>query len=137
MSNLDANKAVVREFIDRVFVQLEPDAVDELVADDFQSHAWLTPGTDGKSALRAATGRMGKALDQISFTIDDLIAEDDRVVARLTARARQIGEFMGLPPSNRSYEIGEIHIFRLLDARIIEHWLEADFMGLMKQLKPG
>jgi predicted ester cyclase len=42
---------------------------------------------------------------------------------------------MGMPSTGRSYEIGEIHIFRLLDGKIVEHWLEMDAMGLMKQLK--
>jgi predicted ester cyclase len=78
---------------------------------------------------------MSSALSDIKFTIDDLIAEGDRVVARLTAGARQTGEFMGLPPSGKSYEVGEIHIFRLTDGKIAEHWLEMDAMGLMQQLK--
>jgi predicted ester cyclase len=129
-----ANKEVVRDFIERVFTQLEPTAVDELVADDFVDHAWPPPD-NGKAKLRAATGQMGKALDQISFRIDDLIAEDDRVCVRLTAGARQIGEFMGMPPSNQSYEIGEIHIFRLRDGTVVEHWHELDAMGLLSQLK--
>jgi predicted ester cyclase len=42
---------------------------------------------------------------------------------------------MGMPPSGRSYEIGEIHIFRLRDSHIVEHWHEFDAMGMMKQLK--
>jgi len=108
--------------------------VDELVAEDFVDHAWPPPD-NGKAKLRAATARMGKALDQISFRIDDLIGEDDRVCVRLTASARQIGEFMGMSASNRGYEIGEIHIFRLRDGLIVEHWHELDAMGLMRQLK--
>lgn len=136
MSNLDANKDVVRGLIDRVFVQLDPTSVDELVADDFVSHSWPPIGdASPKESLKKVTGGMGKSLDQISFEVEDLIAEDDRVAARVTARARQVGEFMGIPASNRSYEIGEIHIFRLRDGRIVEHWHQMDAMGLMKQLK--
>src|SRR4029079_1511915 len=110
----ETNKELVREFVDRVFVNLDRNAVDELVGDDFTSHAWRTsPGQTGKQSLAEATTRMSRALSDIKFTIEDLIAEDDRVVARLTAGARQTGEFMGMPPTGRSYEIGEIHIFRL------------------------
>ena len=135
MSEIESNKETVRQFVKRVFVDLDPDAVDVLVADDFVSHSWPSKG-NAKESLKAVTGGMGKVLDQISFAIDDLIAEEDRVAARLTAGGRQIGEFMGLPPSNHSYEIGEIHIFRLRDGRIVEHWHQLDAMGLMKQLKP-
>jgi len=129
-----ANKETVRDFIERIYTKLEPTAVDELVADDFVDHAWPPPD-NGKARLRTATETMGKALDQISFRIDDLIAEDDRVCLRLTARARQVGKFMGMPASNRTYEIGEIHIFRMRDGLVVEHWHELDAMGLMRQLK--
>jgi steroid delta-isomerase-like uncharacterized protein len=130
----DANKDVVRRFVDQVLVKLNVDAVDELVADDFVSHNWPSD-PDSKTALKAATERMGKGLADISFAIDDLIGEGDRVVVRVTSRARQVGPFMGLPASGRSYEIGEIHIFRLRDGKIVEHWYEMDAMGLMRQLK--
>jgi nogalonic acid methyl ester cyclase/aklanonic acid methyl ester cyclase len=56
------------------------------------------------------------------------------VAVRLTSHARQVGEFMGMPASNREYTIAEIHIFRVRDARIAEHWHQADFPGMMKQL---
>jgi steroid delta-isomerase-like uncharacterized protein len=135
MSSIESNKDAVRQFIDRVFVALDVSAVDELVADDFESHAWPSDG-DAKQALRDATLRMGRALADISFNIEDLVAENDRVVARVTSSARQVGEFMGMPATNKKYEIGEIHIFRLNDdGKIAEHWDQIDVMGLMKQLK--
>jgi len=132
--SIDANKEVIRRFVDQVFVKLNMGDVDELVADDFVSHNWPSD-SDSKTALKAAAERLGQALADISFSVDDLIAEDDRVVARVTSRARQVGPFMGMPASGRSYEIGEIHIFRLRDGKLVEHWFEMDAMGLMKQLK--
>ncbi len=134
MSNIESNREVVTLFIERVFGQLDTEAVDALVAEDFESHAWPSEG-NARDALKAATARMGKALIDIRFTIEDLIAEDDRVVARVTSSARQVGEFMGVPASNRTYKIDEIHIFRLRDGQIVEHWAQIDAMGLMKQLK--
>jgi steroid delta-isomerase-like uncharacterized protein len=135
MSTNESNKDVVRAFIDRVYTQLDPTGVDELVADDFTADAW-PDADDAKQTLRESTARMAQALDEIRFEIHDMIGEGDRVAVRLTASARQIGDFMGMPPSNRRYEIGEIHIFRLRDGKIVEHWHELDAMGLMKQLKP-
>lgn len=67
-----------------------------------------------------------------------MIAEDDRVAVRLTASARQVGEFMGIPPSGRTYTIGEIHIFRIRDGKVVEHWHQFDLPGMMRQLgAPG
>ena len=133
MTTLDDNKAIVRRFIDEIFVQGRRETVDELLADDFVAHTWPSTGKP-KDDLKAAIGMTRKALADVRFTIDDLIAEDDRVAARLTTSARQVGEFMGMPASNKRYEIGEIHIFRLTDGKVVEHWHQFDQMGLMKQL---
>jgi predicted ester cyclase len=56
------------------------------------------------------------------------------VAVRLTTAATQVGSFMGMPPSGKRYEIGEIHLFRLRDGKVVEHWHQMDQMGLMKQL---
>jgi steroid delta-isomerase-like uncharacterized protein len=131
----DENKALVRRFVDEVFEKLHVAAVDELVADEFVSHTWPSSG-DGKADLKAATERMASALSDIDFSIDDMIAEGDRVAVRLTASATQTGEFMKMPPSGKRYSIGEIHIFRVSEGKISEHWHQLDAMGMMSQLKP-
>jgi steroid delta-isomerase-like uncharacterized protein len=132
---IEENKALVRRFVDEIFVQGRPEAVDELLADDFVPHTWLFTG-DGKADLKAAIERVSKGLSDAMFTIEDLIAEDDRVAVRLTAGARQTGPFMGMPPSDRAYSIGEIHIFRIRDGKVTEHWHQFDGMGMMRQLAP-
>jgi steroid delta-isomerase-like uncharacterized protein len=131
----DENKALVRRFVEEVFEKLHVAAVDELVADEFVSHTWPSSG-DGKADLKAATERMASALSDIDFSIDDMIAEGDRVAVRLTASATQTGEFMKMPPSGKRYSIGEIHIFRVSEGKISEHWHQLDAMGMMSQLKP-
>ena len=127
------NEALVRRFIDEVFLRGRFDAVDELVAEDFTPHTWgpMPPGRDG---LKAAIERVSQGLSDPQMTIEDVIAQDDRVAVRLTSSATQTGPFMGLAPSGRRYEIGEIHWFRIADGRIAEHWHQADFLGMMRQL---
>jgi steroid delta-isomerase-like uncharacterized protein len=129
----DDNKALVRRFITEVFEQGDLQSVDELCADDFIGHTW---GNADKAGLKAAMARVGKGLADAHFQIDDMIAEDDRVAVRVTASARQVGEFMGMPASGRSYQIGEIHIFRVRDGKVAEHWHEYNPAALMKQLSP-
>ena len=129
---IEENKALVRRFVDEIFVEGRIEAVGELVAPDFVGHTW--GGAAGRDGLKAAMQRIATALSDVAFTIDDVIAEDDRVAVRLTARATQIGEFMRLPPSGKSYEIGEIHIFRIRDGKVVEHWHQFDQLGMMRQL---
>ena len=129
----EENKAVVRRFIDEIFLEGNLDSVDELLTEDFTPHTWgkVEPG---KEAMKAAIERVSKGLSDASMTIEDVIAEGDRVAVRLTSHAVQTGEFMGLPPSGKPYTIGEIHIFRLVDGKVAEHWHQADFLGMMRQL---
>lgn len=129
----DDNKALVRRFIDEIFVQGRPASVDELLADDFVAHTWPSTGHP-KDDLKGAIERTSKGLADPRFVIEDLIAEGDRVAVRLTASATHAGPFMGIPATGKRYEIGEIHIFRVADDRIVEHWHQFDQMGMMKQL---
>jgi steroid delta-isomerase-like uncharacterized protein len=137
--NTEANKALVQRFVEQVFEKLRPGAVDELVADDFVSHTYPA-SKDGKAYLREAAERMAKALTNIRFVVNDMVAEGDRVAVRLTASATATGDFMGIPAAGKSYEIGEMHLFRLRDGKIVEHWHQYDAAGMMRQLgakQPG
>ncbi len=132
-STLEENKAVVRRFIDEIFMKGDFDAVDELLTDDFTPHTWgpMPPGRDG---LKDAIERVKSGISDPKMTIEDVIAEGDLVAVRLTSSATHTGEFMGMPATGKTYEMGEIHIFRLRDGQVAEHWHQADFMGMMKQL---
>ncbi len=132
-SGVEANKALVRRFVDEIFVHGRHEAVDALVAEDFVSHSWPSTG-DARADLKRAIDRVGAGLADPVFTIEDEIAEDDRVAVRLTASATQVGEFMGIAPSGRRYTIEEIHVFRVRDGRIAEHWHQFDQLGMLRQL---
>ncbi|HEX2755783.1 MAG TPA: ester cyclase [Candidatus Limnocylindrales bacterium] len=131
--SLDDNKALVRRFIDEIFVQGLPETVDELLAADFVAHTWPSTGNP-RADLKGAIERTSKGLADPRFTIEDMIAEGDQVAVRLTAEATHAGEFMGMPPSGKRYSIGEIHVFRIRDGMVTEHWHQFDQMGMMKQL---
>jgi steroid delta-isomerase-like uncharacterized protein len=130
----DDNKAIVRRFVEEIFVEGRKDTVDELLADEFVAHTWPSMSGDPKRDLKSAIDRAAAGLSDPAFTIEDLIAEGDQVVARLTTAATQTGEFMGMPPTNKRYSIEEIHWFRLRDGKVVEHWHQFDQMGMMKQL---
>ena len=131
---LERNKELVREIIDRIFVHQEDSAIDELIAPDFVPRTF-GPMPPGREGLREGMKRAGSGVSDPEFEIHDLIAEGDRVAARLTTSARHTGTFMGIEPSGNRYSIDEIHIFRLRDGQLIEHWHEFDKASLMAQLK--
>ncbi len=132
-TDIELNKAIVRRFVAEIFEAGRIAAVDELVAEDFASHSWPSTG-DPRGDLKRAIERVGAALDDPAFTIEDLVAEADRVAVRLTSSATQVGEFMGMPATNRRYTVEEIHIFRIRDGQVAEHWHQFDQLGMMRQL---
>lgn len=129
----DANKRVVQRFVDEVLAAGRVETIDELVASDFVSHTWDMTDA-GRDKLKDTTPQMHGRLTDVQMTVEDLVAEGDQVVARLTSTATPTGDFMGLPAAGRRYTIGEIHWFRLRDAQLVEHWHQIDGLGLMRQL---
>ena len=131
---MERNKQVARDFIQQVFVEGDEAAVDRLVAVDFQPHSWgrMAPG---REALKQAQRRVHEGLSDTKMVIEDVIAEGDKVVVRLTASGKHSGDFMGMKASGKTYSIPEIHILRLRDGKVAEHWREADMLGMMKQLQ--
>jgi steroid delta-isomerase-like uncharacterized protein len=128
----ESNKAVVRRFIDAAFVKGNPESV-ELVSESFIPHTW--PSVEpGRESLKQTVVRMAGGLSDVAFDVEDVIGEGDRVAVRVTARATHKGDFMGIHAADKSYEIAEVHIFRLEDGLIAEHWHVADMLGMMKQL---
>jgi predicted ester cyclase len=75
------------------------------------------------------------AFPDTRHTIADLVAEDDRVVARLTMRATHRGDYHGIARTDRPVEFTALVMYRIRDGRIAESWGEIDFPRLMRQLR--
>ena len=131
--NTTDSRALVRRFVDEIFVRGRVEAIDELVAPDFVSHTFSFTD-DGRSKLKAATERVHASLSDVVFDVEDVLVDGEQAVVRLTASATPIGDFMGVPAAGKRYTIGEMHWFRLRDGKVVEHWHQHDALGLMKQL---
>jgi predicted ester cyclase len=133
-TQLERNKDVARQVIDRVFMHQEDAAIDELISIDFIPHTFGSMPS-GREGLRAGMRRAAAGVSEARFEIHDEIAEGDRVAVRLTSSARHTGQFMGIDPTGERYSIDEIHIFRIRDGQVIEHWHEFDKLALLSQLR--
>jgi steroid delta-isomerase-like uncharacterized protein len=134
MSN-EQNKALMRRYFEEAWNQGNLAVLNEIVAPHFTNHnpaiPGLPPGSDGLKPIFAA---FRTAFPDLHFTIDDMISEDDKVVTRWTLQGTHQSEFMGIPPTGKRFVAGGIEIERIIDGKIVEHWLQADNMGLMQQL---
>lgn len=131
----EQNKAAARQLIEDVFNQGNMALMDELVAADFIEHEELPPEMPtGREGVTLMTRLLRGAFPDFEATIEDVIAEGDKVVLRMTWRGTQEGEFMGIPPSGKRFSIAVFDIFRMEGGKIVEHWGQTDMMGMMQQL---
>jgi len=130
----EVNKASMRRFYDEVFNKKNRAAIEEFIDPTQVDHA-APPGTPGGLAGAKHTLTMYlTAFPDLYFTVEDLIAEGDKVVARLTTRGTQQGVFMGIPPTGKHVTVTGIDINRLAGGKSVEHWLNMDTLGLLQQL---
>lgn len=133
--SIEQNKAVARRLIEEVFNRGNIDLVDELIAPDFVEHEEMPPGTPaGREGNKAATIMLRSAFPDFKATIDDMVAEGDKVVLRLTWSGTQEGEFMGMPLTGKRFSIPVFDILRIDGGKIVEHWGQMDQMAMMQQL---
>jgi len=128
------NKAQVRRYYDEVFNQRGVALVDQLAVEDYVEHDPFPGQGDGRADLKARVQLILDAMNPLRFEIQDLVAEDDKVVVRWLQRGTQSGTFMGIPPSGREFTISGIDIHRLRDGRMAEHWHVVDVFALLQQL---
>ncbi len=109
--------------------------VDELVAPEVLEHNPVVPGQGpGREGFKQSLAMALTAFPDGHLTIEDMVAEDDKVVVRSTARATHRGEFMGIPPMNKQMTIAGIDIWRYEGGKRVESWRQWDILGLLQQL---
>jgi predicted ester cyclase len=132
--SIESNKAVVREFreameagdFDRAMAAFDPSAV---------IHMAGAPDPLSLDGFRQFADLMLPAFSDSSSTVEDMIAEGDKVVSRITFRAVHTGDLMGMPATGRSVAVAETIIDRISpEGRIVESWRLFDQMGMMQQL---
>jgi steroid delta-isomerase-like uncharacterized protein len=131
---LQENKSVVSRFIEEFKNRANHSVVDELMALDFAHHfkdPQLPAGREGMKLLGAA---IAGAFPDVHVTVEDMLADGDRVIERTSAHGTHKGNFNGVPPTMRSVAWTEIHIYRLRDGKIVELWSEVDMLGMLMQV---
>jgi steroid delta-isomerase-like uncharacterized protein len=131
----EQDKALVRRFVEEIFNQGNMRLADEIVAPDFVEHEQLPPGIpNGREGVKAMTSMMRSAFPDFKATIEDILADGDKVVIRMTWSGSHKGEFMGIPATGKRVSIGVIDIIRVSNGKFVEHWGQMDAMGMMQQL---
>ncbi|MBA2312563.1 MAG: ester cyclase [Actinobacteria bacterium] len=124
---------LVRRFYEDVLVGGDLAALDELATSDYEEHEPLPGQGDGRQGLKDRVSMLREGLAP-RFTIEDVIGEGDRLVVRWTNSGTHVGDFLGIPATNKSFSVAGIDIYRVADGKLAEHWHVVDQLSMLQQL---
>jgi steroid delta-isomerase-like uncharacterized protein len=134
---LEENKALVRRWFEEVWNQGRSDVIDELLAEDAVIHG-LVDGAgnpvDGLQAFHDFHTQFRGAFPDITVTVEDAIAEGDKVVARCSVRGQHTGDHLGFKATNAPVQFEGVAVVLIKDGKIAEAWNQFDFMAMNQQL---
>jgi steroid delta-isomerase-like uncharacterized protein len=130
----EANKALVSRWFeetDRGNLEI----IDELLPEDYVDHNPPLPDLPpGREGVRRSVALLRAAFPDAVHTLEDQIAEGDKVMTRLTTRATFTGECLGYQPTGKMVQVSGIAVHRVVDGRLVEHWAHMDMTGFMRQI---
>ncbi|MFQ5864509.1 MAG: ester cyclase [bacterium] len=130
----EENKAAVRRLIDEAWNKGNLAAIDEILDPDYVLHIAAPGARSDREGYKQAVSMYRTAFPDFHFTIEDMVAEDDKVVIRCTMGGIHKGEFMGNAPTGKELTQTAIAIRRFEGGKIVEEWVESDMLGLMQQM---
>jgi steroid delta-isomerase-like uncharacterized protein len=134
-ASAEENKAVVLRQEEEIFTRGNLDAAEEIYAPGYVGHDPSNPeDVMGPEAAKQAAADYRRAFPDLRVTVEDLIAEGDKVVARLRFSGTHLGELEGIAPTGRRVDCTGIVVSRIEGGKIAEDWANFDDLGLMRQL---
>jgi steroid delta-isomerase-like uncharacterized protein len=132
--DIEANKAICREFLEELHNHANFSVIDKWVDPNVVSHDPFPGQKPGPEGVRETMQIFLRAFPDKKITINDMIAEGEKVMVKLTVTGTHSGEFMGMPPTGSRTRYEEVLVFRLRQGKITEHWAVADTLSLMQQV---
>jgi len=132
--SVEQNKALGRRWVEEIWGKGNLAVIDEIYATNFIWN-WAPPGvTPDREGYKQIVTMNFAAFADVKCTLEDVIAEGDKVVVRWTWRGTHKGEYMGIAPTGKQVTLTGIGIVRIEGGKAIEEWGEMNMMGMMQQL---
>jgi steroid delta-isomerase-like uncharacterized protein len=126
---------LIQRFYDEMLSEGNLDKLDELVTDDVVDHQQGLPGQpEGKEGVVFFVNTLRSAFSDIKATVGPSVESGDLAAAQVTITGKHTGDWMGVPATDRSFEISSIDIIRIEDGKCAEHWGVTENMALMVQI---
>ena len=132
--SVEDNKVRVRRLYEEVFNKQNVAAIDDYFAPNVIDHSLPPEAPGGIEGVRLTIAMYLAAFPDLNFTLEDMVAEGDRVVAHWTLRGTHQGASLGMPPTGKHITMPGISILRFDDGKAVETWVIFDQMGMLQQL---
>lgn len=130
----EIHKDVVRGIFERAWNEADFEGLDDVISDRARFHFRGRTMSTGLDDLKRLVALWQDAFADLTFTVEDLVAEGDLVAVRLTFRGIHRGEWKGLAPTGKRIEVTEMMFFRFSESKVIELWEDYDEYGMRLQL---
>ncbi len=128
------NKALAQRWLEEVWNKGDLSLIDELIAPNYVLHDPTRPGLRGRAGIKESIAMFRTAFPDLHFTIEDQVAESEKIVTRYTVQGTQMGPLMGIPATGKQGTITGIDIYRITDGQIEEAWSNWDTLGLLQRI---
>ncbi len=131
--SIAGNKVLARRIVEEIFSQGNLNSINELFAPGIVIH---DPDKElhGIEQVKQGILNLRSAFPDLSYAVEDMIAEGNKVVIRFTGKGTQRGEFRGVSPTEKRMSYTGIMILRFAESKVVEYWAVSDVLGIFRQL---
>jgi len=130
-SEAEANAALIRRLYKELFWEWDLTSIDKWFSPDFRSSE-MPPGIpSGPEGVRQFYAAIRSSFPDLKYSVEDVIAQGDKVVVRWRWMATHAGKFRGLAPTGREASLTGIAIYKVEDRKVVQRWVEGNVLGLL------
>ena len=132
--SIEGNKALLRRYIETIWDNQNLAAIDDFLAPSYVRHRSPTTPSLTREGQKELLTKFRIAFPDIHLTVEEMIAEGDRIAFRSTIRGTHQGEFMGIAPTGKHVTVSLLDVIRIEGGRFVEQWGGPDLLSLLQQL---
>lgn len=134
-TTIEESRDNIRRVIEVLYSRGDLSVAEELYSPNYLRHDPATPNVGtGLTAIKQVVNTYRTAFPDLELTMDDTVAEDNKVLARWTARGTHLGELQGAAPTGKRFEVTGLTLMQFADGQIVEEWTHWDVLGMLQQL---
>ena len=133
-SSLEQNKALTRNYIEEAWNKGDLDFIDKNFSSDFVGHGTFPGQPTNRDGVKSVISTIRNAIPDLHITIEDILAEGDKVASRWVTKGTHKGDLMGAKPTGNKISVSETAVFRVKDGKVVEAWANRDDLGFLQQI---